>query len=118
VDLSFASRLKATVCLLIPVRSQEHAQWIWSSPLTELRIVGFVLGIMGPSLQHVTLPPTMQLQPLPHYFHTPHSSLAEHKAHVSTHHVFRCGFWVDVRNMAISSGAVVACALWKEGDTL
>jgi hypothetical protein len=49
-----------------PDRFQENAQWIWSSPLTELRTV----GCMGYNRGFDTMGhphTTMQLQPLPLY---------------------------------------------------
>jgi hypothetical protein len=41
-----------------PVRSQQNEQWIWTSSLTELRIVGCLWVITGPYLQCVTYSPS------------------------------------------------------------
>jgi hypothetical protein len=55
---SVVQRKVSTVHLFRLGRSQYNAHWVWSSPLTEMRIVGCVWVITGTSLQLVTLSPS------------------------------------------------------------
>jgi hypothetical protein len=38
----FSFRFHTTLCVSRPVSSQQNSQYIWSSPLTEIRVVGYV----------------------------------------------------------------------------
>jgi hypothetical protein len=53
-----------TVRFLRLGRSQQNAQWIWSSPLTDVRIIGCVWVTKRPYLHSFIPTPTLQLKPL------------------------------------------------------
>jgi hypothetical protein len=44
--LQLFSTIPCTVRIVLPVRSQENAQWIWSGLLTKIRVVGCVGGLV------------------------------------------------------------------------
>jgi hypothetical protein len=78
MERTCSKRKLCTDRVLRPDRSEQNAQWIWSSPLTEIRVVGCIWVITELSLHYVTLPPWI----CNHYPTTAHSSHAAKRSSV------------------------------------